>query len=108
MFSKRELEGYVMIDHRESPGLDHPLLGKGTLFQAPTYNCSHCQRLVIINPKRNRERANCTKCDHIICDECGTNMRLTGICRPFKQIVDEWWDRVSKQTTPAPSVIIRP
>jgi hypothetical protein len=46
--SKRAHEGYLMRDHRA---------GGGALFEAPVITCSHCQRGVIVNPGRTRERA---------------------------------------------------
>lgn len=86
-----------MIDHRYSPGISPELLkacdmpmeaGRG-FFEAATYTCSHCQRVVIINPLRNRDRAYCRKCDHYICDQCGAVMAATLECKTFKQIIDE-------------------
>lgn len=90
MFSRRETEGYVLIDHRESPGLTEaerieaklsPLMsiGKGQLFEAPTFNCSHCSRLVIMNPLRDRARNVCFKCNKYICDDpCMVRYVLSG------------------------------
>lgn len=102
MFSKREMEGYVMIDHRDSPGFTPEEaarvgyaglpVGKGMLFQSPTITCSHCQAVVIINPDRSRNRGYCPKCDAYICDQCEAERVLTGVCRPFKQIIDEFVD----------------
>jgi hypothetical protein len=106
MFSKRELEGYLEIDHRESPGITPELAAKigrgtvpvpaGTVFKAATYNCSHCEALVIINPKRTRTRGYCAKCDHYVCDLCETERVRTGVCRPFKQVIDEFIDKTAK------------
>ena len=79
MKSKRQTEGYFMSDHRAAPAVEDAVVlaaglpagaGRG-LFEAPTYTCSHCQVVVIVNPKRNRERAYCRGCDHMICDSCG-------------------------------------
>jgi hypothetical protein len=92
MKSKRSHEGYLMVDNRAAAvaaGMPH---GAG-LFEAPTYTCSHCQTVVIINPARNRERAYCRKCDHYLCDTCGAAAAQTGICRTFKQIIDETQER---------------
>ena len=95
--SKRSHEGEILIDHRFTPGLPDALVnaqglppgaGQG-VFEAPTYTCSHCQRVVVINPLRNRERAYCRKCDHYICDGCGGIMKATGVCRTYKQLMDE-------------------
>lgn len=108
LFSKRDLEGYVRIDHRDGPGLsvDHrfaaglPLnmpVGQGMLLEAPTLTCSHCQTVVIINPDRARERAYCSYCDHYICDGCGAAMRAPGyVHRSFKQIADEFRARAAR------------
>lgn len=96
IFSKRDLEGYVCIDHRDSPGLDHPLLGKGTVFQAPTYQCPYCQRQVIVNPLRTRDREYCRKLDRYICDPCGTKRKLGVELKPMKQIIAEEIDRAAK------------
>lgn len=89
IFSKRDLEGYVSIDHRESPGLDHPLLGRGKHFQGPTYTCPYCQRVVIINPQRTRDREYCSKMDRYICDECGAKRKLGVDLIPMKKIIDD-------------------
>lgn len=95
--SKRSHEGYFLLDHRYTPGISEELVhaqglppgaGQG-LFEAPTYTCSHCQVVVVINPARNRERAYCRKCDHYICDKCGGILAATKVCKPYKQFMDE-------------------
>ena len=98
MFNRRSLEGYLMIDHRESPGLDHPTMpiGKETFFESATINCSHCERMVVLNPQRTRERAYCPKCDAYLCDACGAERVRTGVCKPFKQVIDEFIDAAAK------------
>ena len=89
MFSKREREGYVLIDHRESPGFTEqeklaaglsPLMpiGKGQCLEAPTLQCGRCQTHVIINPDRQRERGHCWKCDRYVCDDCGAIIKANG------------------------------
>lgn len=96
MFSKRELEGYLRVDHRESPGLDMPLVGRNTLFEAPTFSCPYCQRIVVINPKRNRERAYCRSLDRLICDFCATDRASGKTLKPFKQVIDEFVTSTAK------------
>ena len=100
MFSKREQEGYVMIDHRDSPGLTAdqaaaagrasiaPHVGAGQFFESATITCSHCQRVVVMNPDRVRQRAWCIHCDHYICDACGADMKTTGACNSFDRRVE--------------------
>jgi hypothetical protein len=98
MFWKRSLEGYALIDHRESPGLTPEdvahapgaiPVGKGQKFESAFITCSHCQRCVILRPDRTRDRGHCRKCDKYLCDECTAELHKTGICRPTAQIVDE-------------------
>jgi hypothetical protein len=89
IFSKRSNEGYLCIDHRESPGFTEeasrrsvlPFTGAGKMFQAATNTCSHCDRVVIKNPDRTRERGHCSKCDSFICDPCHAEFYLTTECR---------------------------
>jgi hypothetical protein len=110
LFSKRSLEGYLEIDHRESPGLTPeqaraasrfacvPMLpvGAGQILKTSTINCSHCERLVVKNPARVRERGYCPKCDSYVCDWCEAERVRTGVCRPFKQVIDEFIDAAAK------------
>lgn len=102
--SKRSHEGYFLLDHRASEGVPDALVtaaglpigaGRG-LFEAPSYTCSHCQTVVILNPDRQRERAYCRGCDHYICDGCGVERASTLTCRTFKQKVDELLTAVEK------------
>ena|SRR6267378_3453307 len=97
--SKRSQEGYYMLNHKDSPGLtesqvasispDLPLTAGRGCFEAPTYTCSHCQTVVILNPLRTRERGYCTKCDHYVCDTCNLVRLQTGICKTFNEIIEE-------------------
>jgi hypothetical protein len=110
MFSKRELEGYLEIDHRESPGFTEEQaraarFGKtmpvgSALIQRSTITCSHCERIVVLNPDRARSRGYCPKCDRHVCDECETVRVVTGVCRPFKQVIDEFVEDVERGRTP--------
>jgi hypothetical protein len=84
-FSKRSLEGYLMVDHRAGDGM----LGAKGMFEAATITCSHCQRQFIRNPARQRDRCWCTGCDHYICDQCGIVRSQTGECRTFRKIMDD-------------------
>jgi hypothetical protein len=94
MASLRSHEGYLIIDHRNSPGIEDALavphglpLGAGQgLFEAATYTCKHCQRVDVVD--RNRERVYCRGCDHFICVPCGIERARTGECRTFEQVID--------------------
>ena len=79
MKTKKSLEGYLLIDNRAT---------HGGVLETSTLTCSHCQRQIIRNPDRTRDRAYCPKCDHYICDGCEMLRIQTGMCRPFKQVLD--------------------
>ena len=95
--SKRSLEGWLMIDHRNSPGLPDEMMpfakdmparcGQG-LFEAPTYTCGHCPQVVVMNPLRTRERGYCRKCDHYICDKCNGILHTTRTCIPYIKVIE--------------------
>lgn len=83
---KSSHEGYLMVDHRASPGLpediarasgyDPQFCKEGKLFEAASLTCSHCKISVVKNPLRQRERATCFKCGwHYVCDFCAAEMR---------------------------------
>lgn len=95
-----------MADHRESPGVSDnemiwmnpdmpPGAGKG-LFEAPVITCVHCQKQLIVNPKRTRERPCCRACDDYICDDCAFAMKISGVHRNFQQVMDDAINRVAK------------
>ena len=113
--SLRSHEGYFCLDHRATAPVPDEVVqqaglpagaGKG-LFEAPTYTCSHCNAVVILNPLRNRERAYCRGCDHLICDGCGAIRAQTGRCKTMKQVVDEILAQAERQAD-ANSTIILP
>lgn len=84
-FLKTSYDGYLMVDHRASPGipahqaermgLDPKAVGEGSVYEAPTLGCPHCGSHVILNPQRSRERANCSYCNRYICDGCALAMK---------------------------------
>lgn len=105
MSSKRSHEGYLLIDHRFSPGVSDDVVkqaglpigaGRG-LYESATYTCSHCQAIVVLNHLRTRDRGYCRKCDHYVCDICATALAQTGICKPFREIVYEAGIEADKQ-----------
>lgn len=107
MSSLRRHEGYLLLDNRVSEGVSDatiaahglelpPGAGRG-VFEAPTYTCSHCHRVVILNPDRTRVRAYCSKCDHRICDACEVvRVASGGECRPFVQVVADVQEQAAR------------
>lgn len=97
---KSSQEGYLLVDHRASPGLpedvavasgyDPKLCQEGKMFEAASLTCSHCKVSVIKNPLRTRERANCPKCGyHYICDICDFKTTQPDYSHlPYDKIVD--------------------
>ena len=97
MSSQRAREGYLQVDHRNSPGISAEevrrvnALGKnkfefvpaGMKFESATRVCCHCGTPVVLNPDRSRPRGYCRKCDAYHCDkiECQE-------CTPFRKIMD--------------------
>lgn len=91
MITKRNQEGYLLIDHRNSPGMPASLVGPdgvavpaGVTFESATITCCHCNCVVILNPDRTRQRGYCAKCDQYVCD----NPICSQECRPFRELLD--------------------
>lgn len=93
MSSLRRAAGELFIDHSNSPGMPPELAARiqalggiaapgGTVTEAATYTCSHCNAVVIMRPERTRDRAVCRKCMHVVCDRCSLE------CRPFNALAD--------------------
>lgn len=106
MFSKREREGEILIDHRNSPGITQeflhhhhiggPAVGAGVTYRSALVVCHHCQADVILRPDRTRERAWCWSCDHYICDGCGVLMKLGAPCTPFIGKMEAYYEMLIK------------
>lgn len=73
--------GYVLIDHRASPGT--VAVPSGVLFEADTFTCCHCDSVVVKNPCRTRDRHMCFKCMRLTCDQAGCVVE----CNPILQSV---------------------
>lgn len=100
--------GYLEIDHRDSPGLTPAdvahvpgalAVGKGEHFETDVYQCSHCQRNVILRAPKERmpARGYCPKCDAYICNSCErTRIASGGQCVPFKAVLDRAQEMAAK------------
>lgn len=99
--SMRRQQGYLMVDHRASPGLTEeqaracgydPLFCKeGKLYEADTLTCAHCKTPVVKSPTRVRPRAECFQCGvKFICDACDYERTLPDyVHAPFEKIAEE-------------------
>ena len=90
--------GYFMIDQRAT-GLLAP--GSMTpLYEAATYTCKHCERVVVMEPARTRPRYKCGGCSHLICDPCAAEKFASGgACRTYQQRLDESLDAEERATS---------
>jgi hypothetical protein len=110
MRSKRAAEAYVLIDHRNSPGitpefvlannLDAPVVGAGVTYESAMAVCSHCGADVILNPNRSREREWCRTCDAYICDGCALLRKLGAAHKPLMQVISEIYEFAMKRKEP--------
>lgn len=98
-FTKKTHEGVMFVDHRASPGLTpeqaikfgyHPSqVAEGKVFEAATLTCNHCQRTLVKNPLRVRERAHCLQCNRYICDWCDAQRSQPDyVHMPMQKVVD--------------------
>src|SRR3954462_8785911 len=91
--------GYLLIDNSNSPGVPQDMLAgfprrvlgapeEGTVFEADTWTCSHCQGQVVASVARTRPREICFSCMQVVCDRCKAIAEIEG-CRPFKKLIDD-------------------
>lgn len=90
--------GYLMVDHRASPGLseqeaiyagyDPKFSGEGKVYEADTMTCAHCKNVIVKNPLRTRDRPHCHQCDHYICDVCAVKAKTESVHMPFSKFLD--------------------
>ncbi len=82
--------GYYELDHRATPA---PLPPGLRHFEADTYTWSHCQRVVVLNLARIRERYKCKGCSHHICDECAAKAYQGAACQTWAQYIESLQER---------------
>lgn len=95
--SLRHGAGYLIVDHSASPGLTPAdvagvpgavAVPGGATFERDLIACSHCERVIKLDPTRTRERGHCPKCDHYVCDWCNAMRIKTGECLPMDKVLD--------------------
>lgn len=99
MSSLKRHEGYILVDHRSSPGLPEDIARaagydpvqcrEGRMYESATLTCSHCGTAFVKNLFRTRERAYCAPCDHYICDFCDEKRQHpTYVHLPINKLAD--------------------
>src|SRR6202142_218659 len=104
MLTKRSLEGYMLMDNSQSPGVPDSVMvrdglprGSGFIkFESATITCSHCETVVILNPDRSRPKGYCKGCDHYLCDNCEAKRFLGEPCYPWKARIEDLREEVAK------------
>ena len=106
MRTKRSDEAYILIDHRNSPGISHefvaannidvPAVGAGQVFESAMATCHCCGGDIILNPNRSRPREWCMQHDAYMCDRCGLTRKLTGSCVPLTKRLTEIFKRLTR------------
>ena len=106
-FSKRSLEGELLIDHSASPGLTPEqaagfsvAVAGGEVYESAINTCAHCQAMVVINPQRTRDRGYCAKCDKYLCDECGYRLHVTLTCDSVARRLDRAYEEAERGASP--------
>lgn len=88
--SQRSYEGYILIDHRASPGTTE--IPEGKIFESALHVCNHCQRNVILNPNRTVALGRCPKCSRYICRACEATYHATNVCFTIQELIDACGD----------------
>lgn len=114
--SLKDHAGYLVVDHRDSPGLSAEEAARmeaelakagharkiaftsprGEVTEFDVKQCSHCERTIALNAARVRDRGYCPKCDHYVCDACDAIREKTGDCVPMIKRMVEAHDRAQK------------
>lgn len=114
MKSLRSHEGHMLIDNRQSQGIDDATMvamgypvgaGRG-LYESATYTCSHCHAVVVIEPKRTRERGYCRGCSRQICDGCNKVKAKTFECNSMQKIIDDVLESAVRQPETSHSLVL--
>ena len=110
MTSKRDHAGWLMLDHRDSPGFSEaemrkanprlkPTAGKG-LYETNVVHCRHCQKGLIVHPLLMADLPYCHLCDAYICESCKVTMAASGQHMPFDKLADLIQERTLKGLPP--------
>lgn len=114
MTSLRQHEGWMFLDNRNSQGIDdaqmlalgYPVGAGRGLYESATYTCSHCNAVVVIEPKRTRERGFCRGCNSRICDPCDAIKAQTLTCKTMAQVVDEAMNAADRNLPVSPLILL--
>jgi hypothetical protein len=67
----------------------------GQEIELPAFTCVHCQRVVVKNPERKRDRNICLKCNALTCDSVGCTYECNEIMKDaekaHRDIMNQPW-----------------
>lgn len=108
MPSKRSKEAYLLIDHRNSPGLSAefmhahglsgPAVGAGQTFESAMVVCHCCGADVVLNPNRSRDREWCMAHDAYLCDPCGAARKAGAECVPYARKIELAYEEIIRNS----------
>jgi hypothetical protein len=111
LLTKKSREGYIFLDHRNSPGLpedialeagfDPALCVSGQQMEVASLTCAHCGRVTPKSVYKGREYAECIKCDHYVCNVCAVEASKPDYVHlSFRQFVDKTADYAAHHGAP--------
>ena len=65
----------------------------GKTREVPAYTCGHCTTVVVLNPKRIRERTACGACRRWLCEK---NELCRAACTPMHALAKDRFQNVGK------------
>lgn len=113
MTSLGRQQGYLLVDHSNSPGIPEDLARKwaaqgsvvkpgSTVLEADSYTCAHCQFIIVKNPKRLRPREVCRKCMAVVCDRASCVLE----CQPFEMLIEKVTSGKALQMDPTTNLLL--
>lgn len=110
MKTQRGKAGWLMLDHRESPGLSEAEIrrkgmglkegaGRG-LHETNVLHCAHCTKGMVVHPLFMIDLPFCALCDAHICDQCKTAQVVSGRHLPFSKVADLFQEAALKGLPP--------
>jgi hypothetical protein len=101
--SLKRFDGEVEI--HQPLGLENPALPRAAVVRFASYTCNHCNRVVMLNPQRTRDREWCSRCNRYICDGCGAVLAKTGECMPMAKLVAKV-QRAAESNSALPKILV--
>ena len=114
--SERSREGYLLIDHSNSPGVRPEDIG-GVMapgvgvkvFESSTFTCPHCHRQCVVVRKRSARRVEphwCSKCDRRVCDNVACRLHCRNMNRLLDRLLEQAFRFIGREDNPDSRVFV--